>query len=73
MTSPYYNSSAEEEKFFERIRKGGLESKMNYKVKTKKGLTIFHDKDLAEDWAKKHKSVVEEITALDWKDDEKSR
>ena len=72
MTSPYYNSSAEEEKFFERIRNKGLESKMNYKVKTKKGLTIFHDKDIAEDWAKKHKSKVEEINALDWKDKKKA-
>jgi len=34
---------------------------MNYRVKTRKGLTIFHDKDLAEDWAKKFKSKVEEI------------
>lgn len=57
MTSPYYNSIEEEEKY----KKG--QSKMNYKVKTKKGLTIFHDKDIAEDWAKKYKSKVEEINA----------
>ena len=32
---------------------------MNYTVKTRKGLTIFHDKDIAEDWAKKYRSKVE--------------
>ena len=36
---------------------------MNYKVKTKKGLTIFHDIEKAEEWAKKYKSKVEEINA----------
>ena len=37
----------------------GTPTSMNYKVKTRKGLTIFLDKDLAEDWAKKYKSKVE--------------
>jgi|19_taG_2_1085344.scaffolds.fasta_scaffold00266_10 hypothetical protein len=32
---------------------------MNYKVKTKKGLTIFHDMRIAEEWAKKYRSKVE--------------
>ena len=34
---------------------------MNYRVKIKGGLSIFHDKSLAEKWAKKHKSKVEVI------------
>ena len=67
MTSPYYNSSAEEEKFFERIRNNGLENKMNYRVKVKQGVSIFMDKDKAEECAKKNKSVVEEIKELNWK------
>ena len=42
MTSPYYNSqSAEEEKFLERFREEGLETKMNYKVKIKQGAEQF--------------------------------
>jgi len=35
---------------------------MNYRVKIKGGLSIFHDKSLAEKWAKKHKSKVEVIS-----------
>ena len=34
---------------------------MNYRVKIKGGLSIFHDERLAEKWAKKHKSKVEVI------------
>ena len=34
---------------------------MNYRVKIKGGLSIFHDKSLAEKCAKKYKSKVEVI------------
>jgi len=34
---------------------------MNYRVKVKGGLSIFHDKELAEKCAKKNKTKVEEI------------
>ena len=34
---------------------------MNYRVKVRGGLSIFHDKELAEKCAKKNKTKVEEI------------
>ena len=41
---------------------------MNYRVKVKQGVSIFMDKDKAEECAKKNKSVVEEIKELNWKE-----
>ena len=34
---------------------------MNYRVKVKGGLSVFHDRELAEKCAKKNKTKVEEI------------
>ena len=68
MTSPYYNSQSEEKKFWKRFREEGIDTKMNYRVKIKHGESVFMDKDKAEECAKKNKSVVEEIKALDWKE-----
>ena len=34
---------------------------MNYRVKVKGGVSVFHDKELAEKCAKKNKTKVEEI------------
>ena len=38
---------------------------MNYRVKVRGGLSIFHDKELAEKCAKKNKTKVEEIKTAD--------
>ena len=38
---------------------------MNYRVKVKGGVSVFHDKELAEKCAKKNKSKVEEAWPAD--------
>ena len=38
---------------------------MNYRVKVKGGVSIFHDKELAEKCARKNKTKVEEIKTDD--------
>ena len=38
---------------------------MNYRVKVKGGVSVFHDKELAEKCAKKNKTKVEEIKTDD--------
>ena len=38
---------------------------MNYRVKVKGGVSVFHDKELAEKCAKKNKTIVEEIKTDD--------
>ena len=39
-----------------------VENNMKYRVKVKGGVSVFHDKELAEKCAKKNKTKVEEIT-----------
>ena len=42
-----------------------VESDMNYRVKVKGGVSVFHDKELADKCAKKNKTKVEEIKTDD--------
>ena len=42
-----------------------VENDMKYRVKVKGGVSVFHDKELAEKCAKKNKTKVEEIKTDD--------
>jgi prefoldin subunit 5 len=42
-----------------------VETNMKYRVKVKGGVSVFHDKELAEKCAKKNKTKVEEIKTDD--------